>query len=48
MPIRLIALPLMALLAVAGCETLQGAGQDLQNAGEAVQDGAQQLEAELN
>lgn len=46
--LRIAALSLIAVLALAGCETVQGAGQDLQTAGAAVQDGAQQVENELN
>ncbi len=33
---RITLLPLIALLALAACETVQGAGRDLQTAGEAI------------
>ncbi len=35
----------LALLAVAGCETVEGAGRDLQSAGEAITDEAQKVQA---
>ena len=33
-------LALTALVALAACETVEGAGQDVENAGEAIQDAA--------
>ena len=41
--IRLIAL--VALLAVAACETVEGAGRDLQTAGEVITEEAQDVQA---
>jgi predicted small secreted protein len=38
---------LVALLAVAACETIEGAGQDIENTGDAISDGAQDVQAEM-
>ena len=38
---------LLALLGVAACETIEGAGQDIENTGEAITDGAQEVQAEM-
>lgn len=38
-------LPLLALLATAACETVEGAGRDLQSAGEVITDEAQETQA---
>lgn len=35
-----LCLVLTAMFSVVGCETMEGAGQDVENAGEAVQDAA--------
>lgn len=42
--IGLIALTLFAVLSVAACETVQGVGQDLENAGEAISEEAEQAQ----
>ncbi|SLN63774.1 Entericidin EcnA/B family protein [Roseovarius gaetbuli] len=34
---RMIALGLIAVLGLAGCETIQGAGRDIQNAGQTLE-----------
>ena len=34
---RMIILGLIAVLGLAGCETVQGAGKDIQNAGESLE-----------
>jgi predicted small secreted protein len=41
MRIPFVLLPLLALLAVSACETVEGAGRDLQTAGAVVTDEAQ-------
>ena len=46
-PLRTIALPLLALLALAACETIEGAGQDLQGAGAAVSAEARRTQANM-
>jgi entericidin B len=38
---------LLALLSVAACETIEGAGQDIENTGDAIADGAQEVQAEM-
>jgi len=38
--LKTIATLLAALFVLAGCNTLKGAGQDLQNAGQAIEDAA--------
>lgn len=43
----LILIPLLALMAVSGCETFKGAGRDLQGAGRTVTTGAAEVQAEL-
>jgi predicted small secreted protein len=42
-----ILLTLSALLAAAGCETIQGAGRDLSTAGEAVTTESQQVQEDM-
>ncbi|QRZ13710.1 entericidin A/B family lipoprotein [Paracoccus methylovorus] len=37
--------PLLALLALAGCQTVQGAGNDLQSAGQAISRESQEAQA---
>ncbi|GGO60358.1 Predicted small secreted protein [Roseovarius pacificus] len=41
---RISLLSLIALAAVAACETVKGAGQDIENAGEAVSEAAEDAE----
>ncbi len=41
MRVSFVLLPLLALLAVSACETVEGAGRDLQTAGAVVVDEAQ-------
>ncbi|WCL55734.1 entericidin A/B family lipoprotein [Gimibacter soli] len=36
----ILLMPLMALFAVAGCNTIEGAGEDLESAGDAISDAA--------
>lgn len=43
----IILLCLTALLAVTGCETIQGAGRDLSTAGEALTTESQEVQAEM-
>ncbi len=38
-------LPLLALMTLTACETVQGAGRDLQNAGEVITEESQQSQA---
>jgi predicted small secreted protein len=40
-----VAAMLFSLLALSACETVQGAGRDLENAGEAISDEAQDAQA---
>lgn len=40
-------LALIALLTVTACETIKGAGEDLENAGEAITEEAQETQAEM-
>ncbi len=46
-PTRPIALPFAALLAPAGCETMEGAGEDIERAGETIQDESQDVRNEM-
>jgi predicted small secreted protein len=39
-----LTLSLLALLGLAACETVQGAGQDLQNAGQVIKSEANELQ----
>lgn len=39
--------PLLALLALGACNTVQGAGQDLSTAGETISDEAEQTQNDL-
>lgn len=39
--------PLLALFVLSACETVQGAGRDLENAGEAITDEAAETQAEI-
>ncbi len=43
----MLLIPLMAVLATAGCETVKGAGRDLQDVGGAVTSTAAQVESDL-
>lgn len=38
---------LLALLGVTACETIEGAGQDMENAGEAISEEANEAQAEM-
>jgi entericidin B len=40
-------LPLIALIAITACETVQGAGRDVENLGETMTQESQQTQAEL-
>ena len=46
-PLSRAALALMALLALAACETMKGAGRDIENGGEAIQSSAAQTQADM-
>ncbi|MGG7643818.1 entericidin A/B family lipoprotein [Rhodovulum sp. YNF3179] len=46
-PKRPIALPFGALLALAGCETMEGAGEDIERAGETLQHESQDVRNEM-
>ena len=39
-------LPLLALMILSACETVQGAGRDLETAGEAITEESQDVQAE--
>ena len=41
------AFALVALLGLVACETIQGAGRDLETAGEVIQDEAQEVQSEM-
>jgi predicted small secreted protein len=43
----MILIPLLAVLATAGCETFKGAGRDLQGAGSTVTTTAAEVQADL-
>lgn len=45
MPRSLNLLPILAFLAIAACETVEGAGRDLQTAGEVITDEAQDAQS---
>ena len=47
MTLRTLFLPLIALLTVTACETIQGAGRDIESAGEAITDQSQETQAEM-
>ncbi len=40
-------LPLLGLMAVAACETIEGAGRDLNTAGDVITEEAQQAQGEI-
>lgn len=42
---RLTLLPLLALMALSACETMQGAGRDLETVGEAITEESQDVQA---
>ncbi len=42
-----LTLTILALLALAGCETTQGFGQDVEETGEFIQQGAEEVEQGL-
>ncbi len=39
--------PILALLALAACETMQGAGRDMQNAGQSLTQESQEVQSQL-
>jgi entericidin B len=41
------AIALLALLGLVACETVQGAGRDLETAGEVIQDEAQETQSDM-
>jgi predicted small secreted protein len=41
------AIALLALLGLVACETVQGAGRDLETAGEVIQDEAQDVQSDM-
>lgn len=41
------AIALLALLGLVACETVQGAGRDLETAGEVIQEEAQDVQADM-
>lgn len=41
------AIALLALLGLVACETVQGAGRDLESAGEVIQDEAQDVQSDM-
>jgi predicted small secreted protein len=43
----MILIPLLAVMAVAGCETFKGAGRDISGAGRTVTTGAAQVQNDL-
>lgn len=45
--IRILALPMIAILALSACETIEGAGKDLQDAGAAVSEEARETQADM-
>jgi predicted small secreted protein len=45
--IRTILTSIFAVLLLAGCETIQGAGRDVQTAGEALTDTSQEVQQEM-
>jgi predicted small secreted protein len=44
---RTIFASICAVLLLAGCETIQGAGRDVQTAGEAITDSSQEVQQEM-
>jgi predicted small secreted protein len=47
MPAMTRTLALLALLGLVACETIQGAGRDLETAGEVIQDEAQEVQSDM-
>jgi entericidin B len=47
MTLRTYLLPLIALIALTACETIEGAGRDIEGAGEAITDQSQETQAEM-
>ena len=41
------AIALLALMGLVACETIQGAGRDLETAGEVIQDEAQETQSDM-
>lgn len=46
MTARFSLLPLLALIALTACETIEGAGQDIESAGEAIAEESREVQAE--
>ncbi len=47
MTLRFLFLPLIALMTLTACETIEGAGRDIKGAGEAITDQSQETQAEM-
>ncbi|WP_299509199.1 entericidin A/B family lipoprotein [Cypionkella sp.] len=47
MKLRTLFLPLVAFLTLTACETIQGAGRDIEGAGEAITDQSQETQAQM-
>ncbi|MES2143141.1 MAG: entericidin A/B family lipoprotein [Pseudomonadota bacterium] len=47
MTLRMMFLPLIALMTLTACETIKGAGRDLEGAGEAITDQAQETKTQM-
>ena len=47
MTFRMLILPLIALMTLTACETIEGAGRDIEGAGDAITDQAQETQAEM-
>jgi entericidin B len=43
----LFILPVLALMMLTACETVQGVGRDVENAGEVITDGSQQVQNDM-
>ncbi len=47
MTLRMMLLPLIALLTLTACETIEGAGRDIEGAGEAITDQSQETQGQM-
>ena len=47
MTLRLLFVPLIGLMTLTACETIEGAGRDIEDAGEAITEEAQETDAEM-
>lgn len=45
---KLALIPLLAILALSGCETMQGAGRDMQTAGQLMTEQSAAAQAQMN